>query len=260
MLKVRIVRTISPKQSFIDADTGRLADEQRQAAGPIRVLPPPTPAPEPPPMDDGVIDSERYPRLTALRTILSFKGIDKLKVNSVADILNVSEDAALPIIQRGNEDVVNAYIQYKRAERLAPYERQKAAWDEAERNRQASQRFWVFRNRVVEVDGWETASRQEIVLSVKHKVLSEDDRFTAMAREIELFEKLETTPRLNREVIPDDVRIFVWRRDKGRCVRCGSQERLEFDHIIPLEKGGSNTARNLQVLCERCNRQKGATI
>ena len=41
---------------------------------------------------------------------------------------------------------------------------------------------------------------------------------------------------------------------------CGSRERLEFDHIIPVSKGGSNTARNLELRCETCNRQKGATI
>jgi hypothetical protein len=59
-----------------------------------------------------------------------------------------------------------------------------------------------------------------------------------------------------RQPIPDDVKMFVWNRDKGRCVNCGSQENLEFDHIIPISKGGSNTERNLQLLCEKCNRSK----
>lgn len=63
-----------------------------------------------------------------------------------------------------------------------------------------------------------------------------------------------------RESIPDDVKLFVWQRDGGRCVKCGSQEKLEFDHIIPISKGGSNTARNIQLLCEKCNRSKGAEI
>ncbi len=67
-------------------------------------------------------------------------------------------------------------------------------------------------------------------------------------------------PTARREYIPDHVKIFVWRRDGGRCVTCSRQERLEFDHIIPVSKGGSNTARNLQLLCERCNRKKGSAI
>jgi Holliday junction DNA helicase RuvB len=63
-----------------------------------------------------------------------------------------------------------------------------------------------------------------------------------------------------REVIPERVQRIVWQRDRGRCVKCGSNELLEYDHIIPVSKGGSSTARNLQLLCQLCNRQKGANI
>jgi hypothetical protein len=63
-----------------------------------------------------------------------------------------------------------------------------------------------------------------------------------------------------REAIAERVRHEVWRRDDGRCVDCGSRERLEFDHIIPISKGGSNTARNIELRCEVCNRRKSATI
>jgi HNH endonuclease len=61
-------------------------------------------------------------------------------------------------------------------------------------------------------------------------------------------------------LITVEVRREVWRRDNGKCSNCGSQERLEFDHIIPVSVGGSNTVRNIQLLCEQCNRQKGATL
>ena len=63
-----------------------------------------------------------------------------------------------------------------------------------------------------------------------------------------------------REPIPEDVRIAVWRRDQGKCVQCDSNESLEYDHIIPVSKGGSDTVRNIQLLCETCNRKKSDSI
>jgi hypothetical protein len=66
--------------------------------------------------------------------------------------------------------------------------------------------------------------------------------------------------RPRRQPIPERVRHEVWRRDQGRCVDCGSRERLEYDHIIPVSRGGSNTARNIELRCEACNRRKGARI
>jgi 5-methylcytosine-specific restriction endonuclease McrA len=60
--------------------------------------------------------------------------------------------------------------------------------------------------------------------------------------------------------IPESVRHEVWRRDEGRCVDCGSRVNLEYDHIVPVSGGGSNTARNIELRCESCNRQKGARV
>ena len=63
-----------------------------------------------------------------------------------------------------------------------------------------------------------------------------------------------------RERIPDDVKVAVWRRDGGICAQCGSRNNLEYDHIIPVSKGGSNTLRNIELLCETCNRKKSNQI
>ena len=60
--------------------------------------------------------------------------------------------------------------------------------------------------------------------------------------------------------ISESVKDSVWNRDGGKCVECGSNENLEFDHIIPFSKGGSNTKRNIQLLCEVCNRSKSDRI
>lgn len=64
----------------------------------------------------------------------------------------------------------------------------------------------------------------------------------------------------NDRNISREVRIEVWRRDRGRCAECGSQRNLEYDHIIPVSKGGSNTTRNIRLLCEECNRKKSDSI
>ncbi len=73
-------------------------------------------------------------------------------------------------------------------------------------------------------------------------------------------EEAGTEPIPGREGIPTEVRRQVWRRDGGKCVKCGSRRNLEYDHIIPVSMGGSNTARNIELLCESCNRSKGASI
>jgi len=66
--------------------------------------------------------------------------------------------------------------------------------------------------------------------------------------------------RSRRERIPDEVRTLVWERDDGVCVRCGAEEDLQFDHVIPVAKGGGTSVENIQVLCGDCNRQKSSSI
>ncbi|MEO5790170.1 HNH endonuclease signature motif containing protein [Gelidibacter sp.] len=41
----------------------------------------------------------------------------------------------------------------------------------------------------------------------------------------------------------------------GKCREFDNNQKLEFDHIIPFSKGGSNTYRNIPLLCEPCNRR-----
>jgi hypothetical protein len=56
--------------------------------------------------------------------------------------------------------------------------------------------------------------------------------------------------------IPAEVKRAVWTRD-GKCCRwplasggvCGSTTRLEFDHVVPLARGGTSTVGNLRVVC-----------
>jgi tellurite resistance protein len=60
--------------------------------------------------------------------------------------------------------------------------------------------------------------------------------------------------------IPREVRQRVWQRYGGKCAECTATDYLEFDHIIPVARGGSNTDSNIQLLCRRCNLKKSDNI
>jgi hypothetical protein len=62
-------------------------------------------------------------------------------------------------------------------------------------------------------------------------------------------------------IIPSDVIQAVWKRDRGRCVRCGSTTNLHLDHLLPFAKGGSSlVADNIQILCAKHNLAKSDKI
>lgn len=61
----------------------------------------------------------------------------------------------------------------------------------------------------------------------------------------------------HERMIPSAVKLEVWKRDKGRCVKCGRQDNLHFDHDYPFSRGGTSLlAKNIQLLCARHNLAK----
>ena len=64
----------------------------------------------------------------------------------------------------------------------------------------------------------------------------------------------------NTRYIPQNIKTAVWQKCQGKCVQCSSVSYLEFDHIIPFSKGGSNSENNLQILCRKCNLEKSNQI
>jgi len=59
--------------------------------------------------------------------------------------------------------------------------------------------------------------------------------------------------------IPFKVKMRVARRDNYVCQECKHQlldDELEFDHIIPVSKGGSSEEHNIRLTCYDCNRDK----
>lgn len=91
---------------------------------------------------------------------------------------------------------------------------------------------------------------------VKALVLQRERRLQQKLQTARSLMRAEEAGRPTRTPIPSDVRRAVFERDGGRCVECGSNFDLQYDHILPVARGGATTVENLQLLCADCNRRK----
>ena len=110
------------------------------------------------------------------------------------------------------------------------------------------QGIWVYAGLFHLLDAWQESSGSRSVCKFKLGLV--DDRVGDVPNPTD--NSLE-----HNRVIPTNVKVEVWRRDKGRCIACEATDNLHFDHIIPFSKGGSSlTAQNIQLLCARHNLEK----
>lgn len=56
--------------------------------------------------------------------------------------------------------------------------------------------------------------------------------------------------------IPAGVRRAVFEKSGGRRENCGSNYKLEYDHIKPFSFGGETSEKNLRLLCFSCNQRQ----
>jgi hypothetical protein len=56
--------------------------------------------------------------------------------------------------------------------------------------------------------------------------------------------------------IPETVRVTVWRRDGGKCIRCGGRDDLDFALTPSAVRVETVTAQHVQLLCARCREKK----
>ena len=111
--------------------------------------------------------------------------------------------------------------------------------------------LWVNRNCISQDD------HRYINLKVEEFVLYGNEEFQRLKDKLNRIKEL-TSPRGNkRNNIKDEILSFILKRDREECVACGSKDNLQFDHILPLSKGGSDEPENLRVLCRSCNLSRG---
>jgi hypothetical protein len=111
--------------------------------------------------------------------------------------------------------------------------------------------IWAYNGTFQLVDAWqEQAGRRSVF------------KFRLQMTDIDLPDVSATRPHFDHNrIIPTAVKLEVYKRDRGRCVICGSTDNLHFDHDFPYSKGGTSvTAANIRLLCMRHNLAKGAKI
>lgn len=106
--------------------------------------------------------------------------------------------------------------------------------------------IWVYNGVFELIDAWHEESNSRKIFKFKLALTEEiQSNNKANKHSVELG---------HNRMIPPKVKLAVWKRDKGKCVICGSTDNLHFDHIIPFSRGGSSlVAENIQLLCARHN-------
>ena len=111
--------------------------------------------------------------------------------------------------------------------------------------------IWVYNGVFELIDSWQEKSGRRKVFKFKLQLVG-DVPFSERSRSVSVE---------HDRVIPTHVKLEVWKRDKGCCVKCGSSKNLHFDHIIPYSLGGSSKdGENIQLLCAKHNLEKHDTI
>ncbi|MGB7149715.1 MAG: HNH endonuclease [Terriglobales bacterium] len=111
--------------------------------------------------------------------------------------------------------------------------------------------IWTYNGVFELIDSWREKSSARNVFKFKLQLVG-DVPFSDGSRSVYLE---------HDRVIPTHIKLEVWKRDKGCCVRCGSSKNLHFDHIIPYSLGGSSkAAENIQLLCAKHNLEKHDSI
>lgn len=114
--------------------------------------------------------------------------------------------------------------------------------------------IWVYNGFFRLTDAWIEKAGVRNVFKFKPEMIDEyvDNEVSDGPTDLELE---------HNRLIPTQVKVEVWQRDKGKCVKCGANVNLHYDHIIPFSKGGSSTtSANIQLLCAKCNLRKHDNI
>jgi hypothetical protein len=111
--------------------------------------------------------------------------------------------------------------------------------------------IWSYNGIFHLVDSWTERDEHRLVFKFRLEAVEGEEDLTAPIPD-------RPAP---RRIIPTSVKLEVWKRDGGKCIKCGANDDLHFDHDLPFSRGGTSmTAANVQLLCARHNLEKHDSI
>lgn len=100
---------------------------------------------------------------------------------------------------------------------------------------------------------------------IDYKIVNDGNRdvfkyILKLSDKVENF-KIEDLKLSHTRLISSQVKKDVWKRGQGKCVICGDNKNLHFDHDLPFSRGGTSLlVNNVRLLCARCNLRKSDKI
>lgn len=70
-----------------------------------------------------------------------------------------------------------------------------------------------------------------------------------------VYQELKTGKKKPSDILRENKLLVDLYSDK--CAYCGSTDNLQWEHIIPVSRGGSDSIDNQVLACQRCNCSKG---
>jgi hypothetical protein len=102
--------------------------------------------------------------------------------------------------------------------------------------------------------------------SYSNSIVLDEERLEDFAEFLNNLIAYRKSTKYQRQLMTPRLRESILVRDKHTCMSCGISTQkeahllLEVDHIMPIAKGGITIETNLQALCWKCNRTKGAKV